>query len=134
MLEGVSGTTDDRAGQPVRPVVALEVCLDSCDPGLVAAFWSKLLGYRVEGDATARWVHLEPPSGLPVLNLQRVPEAKAGKNRLHLDPYVERPEDWIAKSEALGASRVQLHDDPTDWFQVMADPEGNEFCICRESP
>ena len=129
----MSGATDDPSVRPFRAEVALEVCIDSCDPGLLATFWSTLLGYRVEGDANGRWVHLEPPSGLPVLNLQLVPEAKAGKNRLHFDLYVERPEDWIARSEALGASRVRLHDDPTDWFQVMADPEGNEFCICREN-
>jgi Glyoxalase-like domain len=110
----------------------MEVCIDSCDPALIASFWSELLGYRIEGDITARWVHLEPPRGLPVLNLQRVPEAKKGKNRLHFDLYVESPADCITRSESLGATRVRLHDDPSDWFHVMADPEGNEFCICRE--
>jgi predicted enzyme related to lactoylglutathione lyase len=117
----------------MRPVRAVEVCVDVLDPRPVVAFWSELLGYRAEGDLDARWVHLEPPDGLPVLNLQRVPEAKAGKNRLHLDVFVDDPLDWIERAESLGAARLSLHDDPADWFCVMADPAGNEFCICQES-
>ena len=115
------------------PAVTVEVCIDTTDPERLADFWSGLLGYRPEPSESGRWVHLDPPApGLPVLNLQRVPEAKAGKNRLHLDLYVADPDAWIARGEELGATRLALHDDPADWFQVMADPEGNEFCVCRE--
>jgi catechol 2,3-dioxygenase-like lactoylglutathione lyase family enzyme len=116
----------------VKPVRGVEVCIDVIDPRPVAEFWVGLLGYRVGGDVDARWVHLEPPSGLPVLNLQRVPEPKQGKNRLHLDVYVDDPQEWIDRAEKLGAERLRLHDDPADWFCVMADPAGNEFCVCRE--
>ena len=114
--------------------VTAEVCLDCCDLVVQAGFWTELLGYRIDGDQSESWIHLEPPhDGLPVLNLQLVPEAKGGKNRLHLDLYVEDPPVWIEKSEALGATPLRLHDDPNDWFYVMADPEGNEFCICLEN-
>jgi hypothetical protein len=113
--------------------IAVEVCIDACRPEVVARFWSALLDYRAHGDLDAGWVHLEPPPGRgPVLNVQRVPEGKSVKNRLHLDLFVDDPEPWVLRCEELGATRVRLHDHPQDWFQVMADPEGNEFCICRE--
>ena len=125
--------TADRRPEPHVPTdVSVEVCLDVCDPALVATFWSDFLGYRIKDELTADWVHTAAPAGFPALNFQLVPEGKVGKNRLHFDVFVARPEEWIARAEELGASRVRLHDDPSDWFQVMADPEGNEFCICRE--
>ena len=69
----------------------------------------------------------------PKLLLQGVPEPKSGKNRMHLD--IETPD--VRKrghpaSEALGARRLapdELHEHGTTWI-VMADPEGNEFCVC----
>jgi Glyoxalase-like domain len=117
----------------VPAVRAVEVCIDVVDPRPVAEFWVALLGYRSNDDVTARWVHLEPPHGLPTLNLQRVPEPKLAKNRLHLDVYVDEPAPWIARAEELGATRLSIHDDPADWFCVLADPAGNEFCICLET-
>jgi hypothetical protein len=118
----------------MRPPRAVEICIDVVDPRRVAGFWCELLGYVPEGDLDARWVHLEPPEDaeIPVLNLQRVPEHKEIKNRLHLDVYVDDTEEWIAQAVELGASRLRLNDDANDWYQVMADVEGNEFCICRE--
>ena len=73
------------------------------------------------------------PEGLPPLVFQRVPEVKAGKNRLHLDLYVEDPAAEAARLEALGAERVggRVEGGPScEWWQVMRDPEGNEFCVC----
>jgi Glyoxalase-like domain len=116
----------------VKPVRAVEVCIDVVDPGPVAAFWAAFLGYATTDDVVGRWVHLEPPPGLPVLNLQRVPDRKELKNRLHLDVYVDDPSEWIEHAERLGATQLTVHDDPQDWFCVMADPAGNEFCVCRE--
>jgi hypothetical protein len=114
--------------------VCAEVCLDCCDLAVMTKFWTGLLDYRMEGELTDEWIHLEPPhQRLPTLNLQLVPESKQGKNRLHLDVYVDDPPAWIAKAEALGAQRVRLNDDANDWYHVMADPEGNEFCVCLES-
>jgi hypothetical protein len=43
---------------------------------------------------------------------------------------VDDPEVWIERSLALGARKLWLGEEPDDWFQVMADPEGNEFCFC----
>jgi hypothetical protein len=92
-----------------------------------------LLGYEVDGDVDARWVHLVAPDGLPTINLQRVPETKRGKNRLHLDVFVDDPAPWIERAKTLGAKQLRLHDSDADWFCVMSDPAGNEFCICREN-
>lgn len=114
------------------PIRAVEVCIDVVDSRAVAEFWTQFLGYTAVDDLDARWVHLEPPAGLPVLNLQRVPEHKTGKNRLHLDIYVDDPHEWIEHAVRLGARQLTVHDDPSDWFCVMADPAGNEFCVCLE--
>ena len=117
----------------VPSIRALELCIDVNDPVRESTFWCEFLGYRVVGGNDDRWVHMDPPSGLPVINLQRVPEPKVGKNRLHIDVYVDEPLAWIDRALSLGASKVRLNDDQNDWFCVMNDPEDNEFCICLEN-
>ena len=117
----------------VKSVRAVEVCIDVNDSVLESTFWCDFLGYRVNGPNDVRWVNLEHPDGLPVINLQRVPESKQGKNRLHFDVFVDEPDEWIDLAVSLGAAKVMLHDAPDDWFCVMHDPEGNEFCICLEN-
>ena len=80
---------------------------------------------------------LEPPEGsaadgvAPDLLFLRVPEAKAVKNRLHLDL---RPEDQpaeVARLEGLGARRADVGQGAEVSWVVMADPDGNEFCVLR---
>ena len=111
----------------------MEVCIDVVDPAPVASFWCAFLGYRTTDPTDGGWVHLEPPNdSTPVINLQRVPESKTIKNRLHFDLFVHDPEPWVASAVALGATQVRLHDAADDWFQVMQDPAGNEFCIYLE--
>ncbi len=110
--------------------------IDSADPDRLAAFWADALGWRRTHD-TPDEVALEPPEHsihdgvAPDLLFLRVPDAKAGKNRLHLDL---RPEDQtaeVARLESLGATRVDIGQaDDVSWV-VMADPEGNEFCVLR---
>ena len=74
-----------------------------------------------------------PDPTLPVVYLQRVPEPKTIKNRLHLDILTAEAEKTIGRLTALGATRVgtAMSGAEGGWWQVMADPEGNEFCICR---
>ena len=80
---------------------------------------------------------LVPPSELgaaaPRLLLQGVPEDKSAKNRLHLDIHVADIEAEAQRLEAAGATRIgqPLELGDTRWV-VMADPEGNEFCVCSE--
>jgi predicted enzyme related to lactoylglutathione lyase len=64
--------------------------------------------------------------------LQQVPEAKQGKNRMHLDLHVEDLESATARAVELGASQVDEHRRPTFMWRVFQDPEGNEFCIATD--
>jgi hypothetical protein len=85
-------------------------------------------------------VALEPPEGSPADGVSpdilfvQVPEGKASKNRLHLDL---RPDDQgaeVDRLEGLGARRVDVGQDDTATWVVMADPEGNEFCVLEPRP
>jgi predicted enzyme related to lactoylglutathione lyase len=109
--------------------------IDAADPDRLARFWEAALGWR-RTHAGDDEVVLEPPEGsdgdglLPDLLFLRVPEAKAGKNRLHLDLRPDDHEAEVARLESLGAVRVDVGQGEVSWV-VMADPEGNEFCVLR---
>jgi predicted enzyme related to lactoylglutathione lyase len=110
------------------------ICIDSTDPTALAPFWAEALGYTVkEPEAGSTYLYLEPPDGSsPMVYFQRVPETKAVKNRLHLDLRTSEPAALIERLVTLGATRLG---DPRSgqtcaWWQVMADPAGNEFCVC----
>jgi len=107
--------------------------LDCRDPVRLARFWAQALGYR-QTSFEEPYLALEPPDpGNPELLLQRVPEPKTGKNRMHLDMRVDHLEAERERLLSLGAS--QLSDEIVEggfrWY-VMADPEGNEFCVIKE--
>jgi len=110
--------------------------IDCHDLDLVATFWAEALGWR-RTFADDVEVCLEPPQGelgdglLPDLLFIKVPDDKTVKNRLHLDlrPGVgDTQEAEVARLEALGATRADIGQGETRW-RVMADPEGNEFCV-----
>ena len=111
-----------------------ELCIDCHDHALVAEFWRAVLDYRVaETDDDGAWIALEgePGSG-PLLVFQNVPEEKVVKNRLHIDVN-PRDRDQDAEVErliGLGARRIDIGQGEQSWV-VMADPEGNEFCVLR---
>ena len=111
--------------------------IDTVDPARLADFWEAALGWRRTHQRDDEVV-LEPPAGSPGdgvspdLLFARVPEPKTGgKNRLHLDL---RPVDQaaeVARLEALGARRVDVGQGPHVTWVVLADPDGNEFCVLR---
>ena len=112
------------------------LCIDTTDPSRLAGFWEEALGWRRTYDEDDQ-VALEPPKGspedgvVPDLLFLRVPEGKAGKNRLHLDL---RPKDQaaeVARLEVLGARRADVGQGAKVSWVVMADPGGNEFCVLR---
>jgi predicted enzyme related to lactoylglutathione lyase len=109
----------------------LFITLDCQDPGKVAAFWSAFLETPV-GDTMddGRFVFLQGNDALPTICFQRVPEGKAGKNRMHLDFQVEGLETATARVEELGGSwpGAEFTLDTFTW-RTVADPEGNEFDI-----
>jgi catechol 2,3-dioxygenase-like lactoylglutathione lyase family enzyme len=111
------------------------ICIDTPDPAPLARWWADLLGWRITFDEPDEVV-LEPPAGSvadgvsPDILFVKVPEGKAVKNRLHIDL---RPEDQaaeVARAEAMGATRIDIGQGEPTWV-VLADPEGNEFCILR---
>ena len=114
------------ASEPLDPVEIVDVIVDCVDVELVAAFWSALLG-RPVGGRQGPYVWLDRSGGALGMGFQRAGGDKAGKNRVHVDvsgPDVRAVE---ARVVALGGSHAAGYDD--GGFLVMADPEGNEFCI-----
>lgn len=114
----------------------IDVAIDCADPDAQASFWADALGYRRHG-SWEQYRSLVPPDdarGLPKLVLQQVPEAKAVKNRLHLDLVVDDVDAEVARLTALGATVVPGagHDEPGLRWVLMLDPEGNELCVCSD--
>jgi hypothetical protein len=118
--------------QPGQPGLARfkDLCLDANDHQRLADWWCRALGY-VRRDQTQgatrplEWpVPIVDPTGAgPLIWIVPVPEAKSVKNRMHLDVF--------GRTQALldaGASLVRARDDEIQW-DVLADPEGNEFCV-----
>lgn len=115
------------------------VIVDCHDPGRVARFWAEALDWVISHDEDPEWV-VEPRPGsrddcvVADLLFIKVPEPKTIKNRLHFDL---RPEDQaaeVARLAKLGATRIEVgQGDDRPWI-VMADPEGNEFCVQPAHP
>jgi catechol 2,3-dioxygenase-like lactoylglutathione lyase family enzyme len=107
--------------------------IDCADPDRLAAFWSEALGWR-QVYADEFEVAIGDPSaapGVPDLLLLSVPDDKRTKNRLHLDLRPDDQHAEVARLEALGATRVTIGQAGDESWVVMADPEGNEFCVLR---
>ena len=120
-----------------------EIVVDCHDPVAQAAFWAAALGYQVvrteEGQAEIAPWQREPPDlaeqvrqapTVPTLVFVTVPEGKTVKNRLHLDvrPVDCRQQVEVERLIGLGARRVDVGQGSRRWA-VLADPEGNEFCV-----
>lgn len=102
------------------------VIIDCADPERLAGFWTDLLGAEV-GFRRGPYVFLSRlPNGLG-FGLQKVAEPKRGKNRVHIDLMVDDVRAATRRVEELGGRRVPGYE--AGGFLVMADPEGNEFCI-----
>jgi predicted enzyme related to lactoylglutathione lyase len=119
---------------PLMSAVLHGMTVDCADPVRVARFWCSLLGGELGEDADLpgwRRVLLTEPS--LVLSFQPVPESKVCKVRLHLDVTVGEIEDGMAEVARLGGSFTgERHDYPgSGVVVVMADPEGNEFCLIQ---
>jgi len=119
------------SSEEVRAVVAKfkDLCLDAVDDRALAEWWCTAMGYQLtlgaEGDFDGKWVGaIEDPSGEgPLIWINKVPEVKALKNRMHHDVYGD-----VQELLSLGATLVRARDPEIEW-DVLADPEGNEFCV-----
>jgi predicted enzyme related to lactoylglutathione lyase len=112
------------------------ISIDSHDPAAQATFWAEVLGWRRTYE-DADEIAIEPPEGspedgvVPDILFLRVPDDKKVKNRLHLDLRPDDQEAEVKRIEALGAKRAFVgQGDDVSWV-VLADPEGNEFCVLR---
>jgi predicted enzyme related to lactoylglutathione lyase len=107
------------------------VVLDCLQPERLAHFWANALGYRQAPSGGPYLVLVPDAQQGPDLVLQRVPEPKTGKNRMHLDLRVPTLEPELVRLTALGATVLTpapIDEHGFHWV-VMADPEGNEFCV-----
>jgi hypothetical protein len=132
----------------------LQVTFDCSDPTALGCFWAAALDYeepdveawrayqrkqgRPEHELNDAFAIVDRDGVRPRLFFQRVPELKTVKNRVHLDIAApdrqtgDRPaeiDEWVARLVDLGATRLQAVEDESGYFVVMADPEGNEFCV-----
>jgi hypothetical protein len=105
-----------------------QIVVDAADPVTLGRWWAEALGWCVVYDAPDEFEIRPTPDRLPGLLFGAAPDAKAGKNRLHLD---FRPDDQQAEVERFlraGARHADVGQGTQPWV-VLADPEGNEFCI-----
>lgn len=114
--------------------------VDAHNPKALAEFWAEALGWKIgEGvNDIEVWIERElgdpNKTGFPDILFLKNSTSKSGKNRLHLDLRPVNQEEEVARLEKLGAKRIDIGQsaEPTCTWVVMADPEGNEFCILRE--
>jgi hypothetical protein len=112
-----------------------ELSVDSRDPAALAAWWAQVLGWRVlgtEDGATEIGPPGQQPRGpVPTIVFAPVPDPTPGKRRMHLDlNATDRDQDAeLARLLALGATRADVGQTGEESWHVLADPEGNEFCL-----
>lgn len=110
-----------------------EICVNCADPDTMPKFWSAAIGYReIERDEMGVAIMGAPnfPSMLFVRTEDVGGPPKAGRNRLHIDlsPTDRDQNAEVVRLESLGAKRIDIGQGTPSWV-VMADPEGNEFCV-----
>jgi hypothetical protein len=112
----------------------IDIVIDCQDIEALLDFWAAALGYRKLGSKGQYGLLMpENPAHPPVI-LQRVPEPKTAKTRVHFDLRVADVEAKATELEALGARRIDVGQPADAAFIPMADPEGNEFCVCPGVP
>jgi catechol 2,3-dioxygenase-like lactoylglutathione lyase family enzyme len=105
--------------------------LNVADVQRALAFWSAALYYVVRNGDETFVVLTDPEVRWSNVSLQLSAEPKRGINRVHLDLYADDRAAEVARLEALGARRVPWEYPPDPDFVVMADPDGNEFCVIQ---
>jgi hypothetical protein len=113
--------------------------LDVQDVDLMAGFWAQVFGYRIDrgDDGSAKlYPPDDAPETAPTVWLQPTATTKIGKNRCHLDLSTVGgdPAAEVDRLVTLGARRVDVGQSGDEPFTVLADPEGNEFCLLDRPP
>lgn len=112
------------------------VTVDAADPRRLAEFWGAMLGYKVVYDSPEEVAIQKPDDSGPEVLFGKNPDTKSVKNRLHFDLSPSNQAAEVERALSLGAKHVDIGqaDDPEATWTVLADPEGNEFCILRPRP
>lgn len=111
-------------------VTMSSVVVNTTDVERLAEFWGQLLGVEVAHRSGEWFIWLQPQPDLGVsLAFQKVEEPTPGPRRLHLDLDVNNLDEAEQRAVSLGASRVAEHNMGDFTWRVMADPDGNEFCM-----
>ncbi|MCX5380830.1 VOC family protein [Streptomyces sp. NBC_00091] len=112
-----------------------ELIIDCADAERLAVFWSEVLGYVELDREDDGGIAIGPPDGgpQPILVLSPSSDPRTGKLRLHIDVNAtDRDQDAeLERLLALGAEPVDVGQTGTESWHVLADPEGNEFCLLR---
>ncbi|MER0241525.1 VOC family protein [Streptomyces sp. HSW2009] len=111
-----------------------QVAVDAHDPKALATFWTQVLDWQIVYEDAEEVVISRDADGstLPVIAFLAVPEAKAGKNRLHFDITPDGDQQAeVDRIIALGARPADVGQGPDVTWKVLADTEGNEFCVLR---
>jgi catechol 2,3-dioxygenase-like lactoylglutathione lyase family enzyme len=108
-----------------------QVVIDAADPRALARFWAEALGFEVLYEDGDEVIVGRDPHQYPGLCFLKVPEGKAGKNRLHLDLDPDDRDAEVERLVALGATFADVGQGADVTWRVLADPEGNEFCVLR---
>jgi predicted enzyme related to lactoylglutathione lyase len=105
-----------------------QIVVDAEDPARLARWWAEALGYRIVHEAPDEVEIRRTPEELPGLLFATVPDAKTVKNRLHIDLRPDDQESEVERLVDMGARPVDVGQHDVSWV-VLADPEGNEFCV-----
>lgn len=107
-----------------------QVVIDAHDTVGLGRWWCEALGWVIVNDDPAEFEVQPPDAGQAGIIFEPVVEPKQGKNRVHLDFRPDDQEVEVERLIELGASRVDVGQGDVSWV-VLADPEGNEFCVLR---
>lgn len=105
------------------------VVVDATDPARLARWWAEVLGYKITFEAEDEVSIARDERSFPGLVFVPVPEPKPGKNRLHIDLNPDDQEAEVERLVDMGARRVDVGQGEDVSWVVLADPEGNEFCV-----
>jgi 4a-hydroxytetrahydrobiopterin dehydratase len=127
----VSGALAARGWQ-ARPgaVLALEIAIDALDIPLVRPFWKAITGYADEPGSELNAALVDPTGRGPEIWFQQMDAPRPQRNRIHIDVDVPHEAAGARIDAAIAAGGRLLSDDAAPAFWVLADPEGNEACIC----
>ena len=109
---------------------ALEIAIDALDIGLVRPFWKAITGYADEPGSELQAALVDPSGRGPVIWFQQMDAPRPQRNRIHIDVDVPHEEAGARIDAAIAAGGRLLSDAAAPAFWVLADPEGNEACIC----